>query len=243
MSLVSLALFSVPSAAFRHSVSQVLVREFPRDQVTRIWREARRQQSQLRSLRPRHSFGVNRVLRYFEWDCALFLAMKQEGLPAETAGGFVEEINWAVFGPAFALTYSSTRLRSKKLRPRVQLMLDVMFSVLFTSPFERTKVPSRQDVAFNVTICPLAQYFRDCGVPELTSYAACSLDYRMAKNWGVQLVRTQTIAAGDRLCDFRFQMDQPSGSVDRQQIAEGSAASRSSNSSLSISGTIESQEK
>jgi hypothetical protein len=47
-------------------------------------------------------------------------------------------------------------------------------------------------------------YFKDQGVPELTEPAAGNLDYRMAREWGVELVRTQTIADGAAHCDFRW---------------------------------------
>ena len=207
MNLVPILLLATPSLAFRRSASQVLARETSPDRAARIWDRTKHRQKVLRKARPRHSFGVNVTLRYFEWDCALFLAARQEGLSAATAGRLVEEINWAALGPAFALSFSISRLRSQHLRTRVQWIIDWMFRVVFTAPFERTTVPSDQDVAFNVTVCPLAQYFRDRGVPELTRHAACSLDYRMAAIWGARLERTQTLAEGHALCDFRFKPD------------------------------------
>lgn len=208
MNLISALLFCAPNVAFRRSASRILAREMPADQAARIWDTTKSLQAELRKTRPRHSLGLNMVLRYFEWDCALFLAAKQAGLSVATAGRLVEEINWAVFGPGIALNFSISRLRSKHLRVRVKWVTDLLFSVLFTAPFKRTTLPSAKDVAFNVTVCPLAQYFRDHGVPELTRYAACSLDYRMAADWGVQLERTQTIAEGHKLCDFRFRPSQ-----------------------------------
>ncbi len=205
--LVSILLLGVPSLAFRRSAMRVLAREMSPDQVADLWDTTKSQQAELKTTRPRHSLGVNVVLRYFEWDCALFLAAKQAGVSEATAGRWVEAITWGVFEPAFSLNFSISRLRSKHLRTRVQWMIDLMFGVLFTSPFQRTKVPATGGVAFNVTVCPLAQYFSDRGVPELTRYAACSLDYRMAALWEVRLERTQTIAKGHSLCDFRFQTD------------------------------------
>jgi hypothetical protein len=59
-------------------------------------------------------------------------------------------------------------------------------------------------VAFDVVLCPLANYFKDQGVPELTRHAACNMDYRMAREYGVDLVRSQTIADGAAHCDFRW---------------------------------------
>jgi hypothetical protein len=59
-------------------------------------------------------------------------------------------------------------------------------------------------VAFDVTLCPLANYFEDQGVPELTPHAACNLDYCAARECGVGLVRSQAIADGAAHCDFRW---------------------------------------
>ncbi len=42
------------------------------------------------------------------------------------------------------------------------------------------------------------------GTPELTRYAACNLDFRMARDWAIGFSRTQTIAGGATHCDFRF---------------------------------------
>ena len=73
-------------------------------------------------------------------------------------------------------------------------------------PFRRTKLPATAGVAFDVQVCPLASYLRDQGAPELAHFAACSLDYRMASDWGVTLQRRQTLAGGAAYCDFRFSM-------------------------------------
>ncbi len=202
-----------PSMAFRRAASRALAREMPADRAAQIWDSTKTLQAKLRTSRPRHSFGVNVLLRYLEWDCALFSAAKQAGLGAAQAGRLVEEINWDVLGPVIRLSFRVSRLRSRHLRTRVRWILDLMFGVLFTAPFERTTLPSTRGVAFDVTVCPLAEYFRDRGVPELTRYAACSLDYRMAAHWRVGLERTRTIAEGHPLCDFRFRLPHPADVV------------------------------
>lgn len=56
-----------------------------------------------------------------------------------------------------------------------------------------------------------ADYFKGQGVPELTRYAACSADYYCAaREFGVDLVRTQTIADGAEYCDFRWKFPEHS---------------------------------
>ena len=101
-------------------------------------------------------------------------------------------------------SFHFSRLRSIHLLTRVTWILDAMFAFIFTSPFQRKTYSSLDEIAFDVVRCPLAQYFKDQGAPELTKAAACKLDYQMAKVWGLEFVRTQTIAEGHSFCDFRF---------------------------------------
>jgi hypothetical protein len=197
-------LFCAPSFAFRRAAVARLAASFPADDAERIWRKTLKLQSELKSKRPKHSPGVNHMLRYLEWDCALYRALLEHGIARNQAGGLIEEVNWNIFSPVTASSFEISRARSSKLQIRIRWILDTMFSVLFTSPFERRALPSDDGVAFDVVACPFSAYFREQGVPDLTAYAACSLDHRMARQWGIRLDRSQTIAGGAPLCDFRF---------------------------------------
>jgi L-2-amino-thiazoline-4-carboxylic acid hydrolase-like protein len=204
MGVFSSLLFCVPSLAFRRAAAPRLAASFPAGDAEHIWRKTLKLQSELKAKRPRHSFGVNLMLRYLEWDCALYRALQEHGMARSQAGGFIEEVNWNIFGPVTASSFKISRARSSKLQIRIRWILDTMFFVLFTSPFQRRVLPSDDGVAFDVVACPFSAYLRDQGVPDLTAYAACSLDHRMARQWGVRLDRSQTIAEGAPLCDFRF---------------------------------------
>lgn len=120
------------------------------------------------------------------------------------AAALVETIMSDVYQPVPAALFKLSRLRSAKRETRVKWLLDMMIRYFFTSPFRHRAVPSKTGVAFDVLLCPLANYFKDQGVPELTRHAACNMDYRMARGWGINLVRSQTIADGAAHCDFRF---------------------------------------
>ena len=120
------------------------------------------------------------------------------------AATLVETIMWEVFQPVTAALFKLSRLRSAKRETRVKWLLGMMTRYFFTSPFCHRHLPSEDGMAFDVLVCPLANYFKDQGCPELTEPAAGNLDYRMANEWGVELVRTQTIADGAIHCDFRW---------------------------------------
>ena len=81
----------------------------------------------------------------------------------------------------------------------------------FSPPFHHRHLPSKTGVSFDVTVCPSADYFKDQGVPELTPHAMCNLDYCQAHEYGVDLVRTQTIADGAAYCDFRWKFPATGG--------------------------------
>lgn len=189
---------------FRRFALPVLAPALPRDTVERVWARTVVLQRELRKTRPRHSVGVNLLLRLFEWDRALYGALLESGVERNEAGRMIAEINWAVLGPSTALNFSLSRLRSRDLRTRVQWVVDLLFATVFTAPFRRVVHRAKGEVAFDVTRCPLAEYFDAHGTPELTRHAACSLDYHMAAQWGVTLQRTRTIAEGHPACDFRF---------------------------------------
>ncbi len=127
-------------------------------------------------------------------------------MPPEQAHQLIEEINWEVFGSGIGASFALSRLRSARRQTRVQWILDLLFFTLFTQPFRKQAVPSDNGIAFDVVRCPVAEYFQQQGIPELTRAAACNLDHRMAQTWGVVLERSQTIAAGDARCDFRFKI-------------------------------------
>ncbi len=206
MSILSPLLLLLPRIAVRRAVSKHLATSIPADECDWVWQRTVRLQSELCLTRPRHSFGVNLFLRYMEWDNALYRALREHGIPQEQASQLIEEINWEVFGAGNMVSFTLSRLRSSKLQTRIQWILDLMFFALFTKPFRKEAVPSESGIAFDVVCCPVADYFRQQGIPELTRYAACNLDHRMAQNWGVKLTRTQTIAKGDAHCDFRYRI-------------------------------------
>ncbi len=192
--------------AFRRAAKKHLAALALAEVEPRIWRRTLALQAELRQQRPHHSFGVNHFLRFMKWDLALYRAVQEHGMSPEQASRLIEEINWEMFGAGTVNVFVFSRLRSANLQTRVQWILDLIFAVLFTNPFRKQAVPSSEGIAFDVTVCPVAAYFQQQSMPELTRFAACNLDHRMAQTWGVKLERSQTLAEGASHCDFRFKL-------------------------------------
>lgn len=227
MNVTASVLFYCPGIAFKRHAVPTLVGSVGPEQTMRIWEETLRLQKALAKKRPRYSFGLNLILRYMEWDCALYRAAQKGGIATDEAKRLVEVINWQVFGPITATSFKISRIRSSQLLKRVRWILDLMFGVVFTHPFRRNTFPGTDEIAFDVVICPLAKYFKDQGCPELTASAACGLDQRMADVWGMTLRRTQTIAEGYALCDFRFRAEFAEGRSVAQQHTQADSPAAS----------------
>ncbi len=192
-----------PNNTFRRAANQRLRESFP-DAFTQVWRSACSWQSQLVQKRPSHSTSVNLMIRYAEWCCAVYHAVQEHGMSQTNSGAFIESIMSDAYRPVPAAMFKLSRLRSAKRETRVRWLLGMITRYFFTSPFVHQHLPSEKGVAFDVTVCPFADYFKDQGVPELTPHAACNLDYGAAREMGVDLVRTQTITDEDSHCDFRW---------------------------------------
>lgn len=198
------ALILLPTMAWRRAAQRQLGHALPADAAAQLLAQARQDYPALSATRPRHGFALNRLMAIMQGHAALYPRLRAHGLSAAEAGEIIEAINWQIFGPSTRLAFALSRLRSGQRLRRVRWIVDLLFRVVFTAPFRRQTLADGDGLWFDVQACPLADYFRTHGLPELTHYAACQLDYRMAQVWGVQLQRHHTIAQEAPLCDFRF---------------------------------------
>jgi ubiquinone biosynthesis protein len=80
-------------------------------------------------------------------------------------------------------------------------------------------------VAFDVLRCPVAEFFRREGQPELCVRTFCQLDLPLARVWGGTLERSSTIAAGADRCDFRWRVSLQAPTRNARQRVRETAAS------------------
>lgn len=75
----------------------------------------------------------------------------------------------------------------------------------FNPPGYRARyVATQGGLGFNVIRCPVAEYFHTHSSEDLAVGTWCMLDHPLAEMIGMKLVRTQTLAASDQQCDFRW---------------------------------------
>lgn len=206
--MIGLILFmTAPGTAFRRAAVPQLKERLP-DTWPQIWQASRAWQSRLAPSRPRRGLVLNMVMRQMEWNCALYRALTDHGMAQEEACVLVEAIGSAVYRPLADTWFQTSRLRSAEHATRVKWLFKMMTRYFFSPPFvhRHLRPEPGEVVAFDVTRCPLAAYFENQGVPELTQHAACRLDFAVAHAYRVDLVRTQTIADGHGYCDFRWKL-------------------------------------
>lgn len=204
MSIGLILFFIAPAGAYRREAKRHLKAQFP-DKFEQIWRATNTWQKRLATSRPRYSGGVKFMMTYMEWSCALYRALQDYSVDRAEAILLVETIMSDVYRPVPAAVFKLSRLRSAKRETRVKWLLGMITGhVLPAPPFCYRHLPSETGVAFDVTRCPIADYFNSQGAPELTEPAGGNLDYVMARAWGIELVRTQTLAEGATYCDFRW---------------------------------------
>jgi hypothetical protein len=65
---------------------------------------------------------------------------------------------------------------------------------------------SADSLAFNVTRCKYAEFYKELGLPELGYLFHCNRDFAMVEGFNprLTLLRKQTIMEGASHCDFRF---------------------------------------
>lgn len=65
---------------------------------------------------------------------------------------------------------------------------------------------SEDHIAFNITRCRYAEFYKELGLADLGARILCSRDEAMLVgfNDGLEMSRTQTIMEGATCCDFRF---------------------------------------
>jgi len=193
-----------PDANFRRAATHRLQACFP-EKSEQVWRSTRDWQSRLARSRPRYGFSLNLLMRYYEWNLSLYRALQEHGMSQDEIGEFVEQVGADYYQPVTAAMFRLSRLRSAKRETRIKWIFGIITRYFFTPPFVHQHLPSETGVAFDVTACPAAEYFRAQGVPpEVTAHCACNLDYCMAREYGIELVRSQTIANGASHCDFRW---------------------------------------
>jgi ubiquinone biosynthesis protein len=150
--------------------------------------------------------GPALVLRLAACTAAVHAALVESGKTHEEAIRITADVGWAVYRWMGRIPWMLSGIVSSDPRKRLALSTEIFRSFPFSSPAYgwRNKSAPEGVVAFDCVRCPVAEYFSANGLSDLCVQTFCNLDFPLAKEWGAELERTSSIAAGASLCDFRW---------------------------------------
>lgn len=138
--------------------------------------------------------------------------LRTQGLADAVIETIIEDTNWHLIRPGIRFLKTWLVRLGKGPGEVTRVSVDLLWAHLFTSPFRKTDLEpgiheetGRPLVSgCDVSACPLQTYYKSQNALHVCRSAACQQDYRMAQEWGVDFIRTRTLAAGNSHCDFRF---------------------------------------
>lgn len=148
--------------------------------------------------------GVRIALGLFRRCLGLHRSMLQAGVERGVADSVVQDLVWRLVIPLVRVSYATTRVMAADPTRRAALANDMAWAIVFRAPFRHQRRPDRGPVAFDVGVCPFADYFTSAAEQQFTAVVACSLDARLAEVWRRELARPITLADGGDHCEFTF---------------------------------------
>ncbi|MBL4592997.1 MAG: L-2-amino-thiazoline-4-carboxylic acid hydrolase [Flavobacteriales bacterium] len=135
---------------------------------------------------------------------ALYKSLKLLKIDDETIYEYVREVNWNM-SKDLGLPLKRTLNYFSKPNKIIIHIDNILWGIVWTKPFKReNNKTDERTLSFDVVKCPYADYFKEKKQEQLCDEAICSLDYKFAKEWGVQFKRKNTIIKGCDKCDFKF---------------------------------------
>jgi ubiquinone biosynthesis protein len=150
--------------------------------------------------------GPALVLRLAACTAAIHAALMESGETHQDAILITADVGWAVYRWMGRIPWLLSGIISRNPRRRLALSTEIFRSFPFASPAYgwRNKPAPEGIVAFDCVRCPVAEYFAASGLSDLCVHTFCNLDFPLAKEWGAELERKSSIAAGAPICDFRW---------------------------------------
>ena len=136
---------------------------------------------------------------------SFYSALIREGTGREHATGLVADAKWVVYRRMGAVSRILAAMTAKSPSDRLRASVELFLRFPFNPPsYSRRDLFVDSATAFEITRCPVADYFTSRGLPDLCVATWCNQDYALAEMWGGRLLRKGTIAGGGDSCDFAF---------------------------------------
>ncbi len=149
--------------------------------------------------------GPALVMRLAAAMIALRDILVEQGEIRESAIRIAAEVGWAVYRRMGRIPWLLSGLVSRDPGRRLLISTRVFRRFrLGPSAYVWKSMPAPEGaVAFDCLRCPVAEHFAKTGLSNLCVDTFCELDFPLARDWSAVLQRSDSIAGGVPVCEFR----------------------------------------
>ncbi|MBZ0281374.1 MAG: L-2-amino-thiazoline-4-carboxylic acid hydrolase [Anaerolineae bacterium] len=188
------------------STKQPETARFTRADVNRILNQVWRNFDQLApSIPQERTLGARMNVTLAGMTVAFYSALLAEGVEPKDSIQLTNDTAWVIYKRWGILPRLLSLVLARTSTDRLRVCTDLFRRFPFNPPsYIMEDLLDKTVISFNVTRCPVAEYFRSQRLRELCVGSWCNQDYALAEMWGGKLERKHTLAAGDEYCDFRW---------------------------------------
>jgi ubiquinone biosynthesis protein len=159
------------------------------------------------SVKRQATIGADLTVHLAAITIAMYRVLMQKGHSRQEATQLVADIVWRAYSKMGGVPWIMSGRVGQDSYQRLRFCVDAFLTFPFGSPaYQWENVEGGERVcAFNITRCPVAEYFHAQGLDALCVQTWCNQDFPLARQWGgATLERTGTLAGGAPSCDFRW---------------------------------------
>lgn len=152
------------------------------------------------------TFGGTVMVHLAAMSTAFYQELTERGISASKTTKYFYEIAWKVYRIMGRFSWKISKIKYRDNSKRLKYATELFKAFPFNSPsFKWENIPQTDNsVCFNCTKCPVADYFETKGLSEFCIKTWCALDFPLSNMWNAQLERTNSIAGGAKICDFKW---------------------------------------
>ncbi len=152
------------------------------------------------------TFGGTLMVHLAAMSTAFYQELTNRGVSETKTTQYFYDIAWKVYKVMGKLSWGLTGLKHQNKAKRLAYATELFRTFPFNSPsYKWNNIPQADNsVCFNCTMCPVAEYFEHQGLSRFCVKTWCALDFPLAEMWNAKLERTNSIAGGAKVCDFKW---------------------------------------
>lgn len=150
-----------------------------------------------------HGNRINMLLFCVTFAC--FQVLTSAGIERSYAIELIGDLAWKVYEKWGQVPILIARLLTGDSCKRMCITVNMFLRFPFSpSGYIFKRLPCNDGILLDMLRCSIAEYSQAHEASDLCIGTRCNLDFPLAEMWGGWLELTETLAAGNAHCDFRF---------------------------------------